>query len=106
MNGMDGILKDVADYLEYLDFNVGRIVATLDRLGLRESTLILFTSDNGTGASVRSRGAVDVSALCAQFGGGGHRLAAGVRLAGPLDRARSTFIEKANQALIDATRTS
>lgn len=44
-----------ADYLEYLDFLVGRIVATLDRLGLRENTLILFSADNGTGATVRSR---------------------------------------------------
>ncbi len=32
----------------YLDKQVGEIVAEIDRLGLRENTLILFTSDNGT----------------------------------------------------------
>ncbi|QDU59692.1 Arylsulfatase [Planctomycetes bacterium Pan216] len=34
--------------VESMDTQVGRIVATLDRLGLREKTLILFTGDNGT----------------------------------------------------------
>ncbi len=32
-----------------------------------------------TRASVRSRGKVDVQKICAEFGGGGHRLAAGLR---------------------------
>jgi arylsulfatase A len=31
-----------------MDVLVGRIVSTLDELGLRENTLILFTTDNGT----------------------------------------------------------
>lgn len=35
--------------VEYMDKLVGRIVAALDQLGLRENTLILFTGDNGTG---------------------------------------------------------
>ena len=39
-----------ADYvamLERVDQGVGRILATLDRLGLRENTLVIFTNDNG-----------------------------------------------------------
>lgn len=36
-----------AAMVESVDRAAGRIVATLDRLGLRESTLIIFTSDNG-----------------------------------------------------------
>jgi arylsulfatase A-like enzyme len=36
------------DMVEYMDKIVGRLVAGLDRLGLREKTLILFYSDNGT----------------------------------------------------------
>lgn len=32
----------------YLDKQVGRLVAELERLGLREKTLIVFTGDNGT----------------------------------------------------------
>ena len=34
--------------LEYLDHQVGQLVAALERLGLRENTVILFTGDNGT----------------------------------------------------------
>jgi arylsulfatase A len=33
-----------------MDANVGRVTATLDRLGLRDNTLIVFISDNGTAA--------------------------------------------------------
>ncbi|OPZ03161.1 MAG: Choline-sulfatase [candidate division BRC1 bacterium ADurb.BinA364] len=33
---------------EYLDHIVGRIVSALDRLGLRENTILFFTGDNGT----------------------------------------------------------
>lgn len=36
-----------AAMIENLDTNVGRLVAALDERGLRESTLIVFTSDNG-----------------------------------------------------------
>ncbi|MEM6910083.1 MAG: DHH family phosphoesterase [Verrucomicrobiota bacterium] len=35
---------------------------------------------------------VDVCALCHQFGGGGHALAAGARLPGPLETAREAFL--------------
>lgn len=38
----------------YLDEQIGRVLATLDELGLRESTLVIFASDNG---GVLSRGA-------------------------------------------------
>ncbi len=33
--------------VSHLDYQVGRLLERLDRLGLRESTLVLFTSDNG-----------------------------------------------------------
>jgi arylsulfatase A-like enzyme len=39
-----------ADYVamfERVDAGVGEILATLDRLGLRENTLVIFTNDNG-----------------------------------------------------------
>jgi phosphoesterase RecJ-like protein len=35
---------------------------------------------------------LDVSAVCAQFGGGGHRLAAGARMKGPIEAAAETFL--------------
>jgi arylsulfatase A len=43
------------DMVAYLDKTVGRLVAHLEKEGLRDNTLILFTGDNGTGKGVRSR---------------------------------------------------
>lgn len=37
-----------ADNVAYLDRQVGELVGALDRLGLRERTMIVFASDNGT----------------------------------------------------------
>jgi phosphoesterase RecJ-like protein len=41
--------------------------------------------------SVRSKGAVDVGALCTALGGGGHRFAAGISSTAPLDALMSVF---------------
>ena len=35
------------DTIEELDFHVGRLLDTIDKLGLRENTLVIFTTDNG-----------------------------------------------------------
>ncbi|MCP5112723.1 MAG: sulfatase-like hydrolase/transferase, partial [bacterium] len=43
------------DMVEYMDLVVGRIVKKLDDLGLREKTLVIFFSDNGTPWQVTSR---------------------------------------------------
>ncbi|MBI4607144.1 MAG: sulfatase-like hydrolase/transferase [Planctomycetes bacterium] len=44
-----------ADMVEHMDRLVGRLVAALDELGLRERTLVLFTGDNGTPRGITSR---------------------------------------------------
>jgi arylsulfatase A len=48
-------VKHFADMTAYMDKMVGRLVAKLDELGLRENTLILFLGDNGTGVSVTTQ---------------------------------------------------
>ena len=49
--------------------------------------------DAGVRVSARSKDSrLDVSAVCARFGGGGHRMAAGARLPGPLPAAAETFL--------------
>jgi len=35
------------DFIKELDWSVGEVLATLDRLGLATNTLVIFTSDNG-----------------------------------------------------------
>ncbi len=44
-----------ADPLEELDAETGRLLKTLDELGLRDSTLVLFTSDNGPWSNDHAR---------------------------------------------------
>lgn len=42
------------DMVAYMDKTIGRIVARLDELGLRENTLLIVTGDNGTNTSITS----------------------------------------------------
>ena len=43
-----------ADMVAYMDKNVGRIDRQLDKLGLRENTLLIFTGDNGSPGNMLS----------------------------------------------------
>ncbi|HEX6178957.1 MAG TPA: sulfatase-like hydrolase/transferase [Thermoanaerobaculia bacterium] len=45
--GGEGTRQDYVRMLERADEGIGRILATLDALGLRGNTLVIFTSDNG-----------------------------------------------------------
>jgi arylsulfatase A len=56
------------DNIKYLDKTVGKLVAELDKLGLREKTLILFTTDNGT-ATVGYRPEHDPQLLTGRING-------------------------------------
>jgi arylsulfatase A len=43
------------DDVAYMDKNVGRVIAKLDELGIRDNTLFLFLGDNGTGVGNTSK---------------------------------------------------
>jgi arylsulfatase A len=47
--------KYFKDMVEYLDTMIGRVVAGLEKMGLREKTMILFFGDNGTGREIVTR---------------------------------------------------
>lgn len=49
--GPDGRYLNYKEMAESMDEQVGKLVAALDRQGLRKNTLILFTGDNGTAKS-------------------------------------------------------
>lgn len=46
--------KHFADMVAYTDKMVGKIVARLEKLRLREKTLVIFTADNGTMSGMKS----------------------------------------------------
>ena len=46
--------KHFADMVAYMDKLIGRLVARLDELGIRDNTLLVFVGDNGTGRGTRS----------------------------------------------------
>ncbi len=47
--------ENFVDMVEYMDYNVGRIVKRLEELSLIENTVILFTGDNGSYISLSSK---------------------------------------------------
>jgi arylsulfatase A len=47
--------KHFADMVTYMDKLIGRLVAKLDELGIRENTLVMFLGDNGTGRGITSQ---------------------------------------------------
>ena len=55
--------------------------------GVEVSALLYEAQDGRIKLSLRSRERVDVNAVCKRFGGGGHRLASGAKLPGPLPEA-------------------
>jgi len=46
--------KHFADMVSHMDKLVGKLVARLDSLGIRNNTLLIFVGDNGTGKNTRS----------------------------------------------------
>jgi bifunctional oligoribonuclease and PAP phosphatase NrnA len=63
------------------------------------SFLLEALPDGLTRASLRSRGTVDVQKICQEFGGGGHRLAAGLRTKLSPAELEKQLIEKISQQL-------
>ncbi|MFW6286720.1 MAG: DHH family phosphoesterase [Candidatus Sumerlaeota bacterium] len=65
--------------------------------GVEVGILLRETSDGDLRASFRSGGDIDVSALAAQFDGGGHPAAAGATIKGPFEPARDKIVAAAKQ---------
>jgi phosphoesterase RecJ-like protein len=65
------------------------------RIGsVRVSALFIELKDGRIRCSLRSRGEVDVSEVAAKFGGGGHRMAAGTFLPGPIPNAERLIFDE------------
>lgn len=68
-------LRHFKDMVEYMDTSIGRLLSRLEGLRLRDNTLVLFYSDNGTDRRISSRTAQGVIQ-----GGKGLTTDAGIRV--------------------------
>ena len=53
--GYDLQKKHFRDMVQYTDKLVGKIVAKLEELGLRDNTMVIFTGDNGTDQPIKTK---------------------------------------------------
>ena len=72
------------------------------RIGTVESAILLVEERDQVRVSLRSRDQVDVAALAGQFGGGGHRRAAGLRSSMPIDVLKAQLIAAWGRAFDDS----
>ena len=85
------LTRELADSLELKPGDKEGLVEELRAVeGVVVAALFDEQPDGSVRVSLRSKeGGVDVSKICTKFGGGGHRLAAGASLEGPLEEAKT-----------------
>ncbi|MCK5173146.1 MAG: bifunctional oligoribonuclease/PAP phosphatase NrnA, partial [Planctomycetes bacterium] len=78
------------------------LIDECQRIGSVEAAaLMVELSDGGFRCSLRSKGKVDVRRIAQEYGGGGHMMASGVNLEGPLEKAKQTVIQEVAKQLTD-----
>ena len=63
------------------------------------AALFVELKDGGFRCSLRSNGSVDVRQIAQKFGGGGHKVASGVNLEGPLHAAKKMILDELKKTL-------
>jgi len=81
----------------------GIVDLALNLRGVELAALFKEIDENVTNVSLRSRGNIDITPVAAEFGGGGHRNAAGCTLNMPLSLAQNTLLERLEK-LLDKTK--
>jgi phosphoesterase RecJ-like protein len=64
-------------------------------------SVVFFKQNDGDEyrVSMRSKGDIDIGAVAKEFGGGGHKNAAGCTVTGPIDALQKVFLDKIEQAI-------
>jgi bifunctional oligoribonuclease and PAP phosphatase NrnA len=64
-------------------------------------SVVFFKQNEGDEyrVSMRSKGEIDIGAVAKEFGGGGHKNAAGCTVTGPIDALQKLFLDKIQQAI-------
>ena len=71
-------------------------------LTVKEIQSVVFfkqTEGDDYRVSMRSKGEIDIGAVAKEFGGGGHKNAAGCSVSGPIDQLQKVFLDKIEQAI-------
>ncbi len=63
------------------------------------AVLLVELADGGFRCSLRSKGTFDVRRIAQRYGGGGHTMASGVNLPGPLEKAKEMVLTAAKEQL-------
>jgi phosphoesterase RecJ-like protein len=66
---------------------------------IETAALLVELKDGRIRCSLRSTGDIDVSEIAAKFGGGGHKMAAGTFLPGPLEEAKKTILNEVTEKI-------
>ena len=72
---------------------------TMEIGGTEAAVILVGQPDGGFKLSFRSRGDLDCSALAEQFGGGGHKAAAGAFLDAPFETAQTRVLDAIRAAM-------
>jgi len=72
--------------------NECRRISTVDT-----TALFIELNDGRIRCSLRSKGALDVGIIAAKFGGGGHKMAAGTFVPGPMENAQRLILEEVSK---------
>jgi phosphoesterase RecJ-like protein len=72
---------------------------TLAIAGVQAAVIVVEQMQGGFKMSFRSRGAMDCNELARQFGGGGHKAAAGAFLEGPFEEVRLRVLDAVRAAM-------
>jgi bifunctional oligoribonuclease and PAP phosphatase NrnA len=86
------------EVMDSISMQPGDTEGLIDTLRMIDSvvTCVIFEDIPGGKVRVSSRSKdnrLDVSVVCAQFGGGGHRMASGARMKGPIGAAAEKFLQ-------------
>jgi phosphoesterase RecJ-like protein len=71
-------------------------------LTVKEVEAVVFfkqEKDDEYRVSLRSKGEIDIGAVAKEFGGGGHKNAAGCTVRGPIESLRHMMVEKVERAI-------
>jgi phosphoesterase RecJ-like protein len=71
-------------------------------LTVKEIEAVVFFKQEDAGeyrVSLRSKGNIDIGAVAKEFGGGGHKNAAGCTISGPIDDLKRQLVEKMERAI-------